>query len=251
MSDITVLVAARAHAVSARPTRSRADASAAALALGLSGTVRLLTAGSLPDAVARDYLALGAPRLEIVECGEAADVLAALLPVLHNVPWVLTGTRSESEHGTGMLPHALAAALGRPVVTDVLAVQPDGDAWIVTQALPKGARRRLRISPPAVLAVSAAAPQTLRHSLADAMAGQIVRTPVQTSGPATAPAGRRVPNSKRRKLLEAKTVQSGHARMLGAIESPSTGGTVLQAGNPHTKAQAVLDYLRAHSLVPF
>jgi electron transfer flavoprotein beta subunit len=91
----------------------------------------------------------------------------------------------------------------------------------------------------------------LRHSLADAMAGQIVRTPVQTSGPATAPAGQRVPNSKRRKLLEAKTVQSGHARMLGAIESPSTGGTVLQAGNPHTKAQAVLDYLRAHSLVHF
>ena len=59
MSDITVLVAARTHAVSGRPTRSRADASAAALALGLSGTVRLLTAGPLPDAVARDYLALG------------------------------------------------------------------------------------------------------------------------------------------------------------------------------------------------
>jgi len=39
--------------------------------------------------------------------------------------------------------------------------------------------------------------------------------------------------------------------MLGAIESPSTGGTVLQAGNPHTKAQVVLDYLRAHSLVHF
>jgi electron transfer flavoprotein beta subunit len=170
---------------------------------------------------------------------------------LRDVPWVLTGTRSEAEHGTGVLPYALAAALGRPLVSDVLAVQPDGNAWIVTQALPKGARRGLRISPPAVLAVSAAAPQTLRHSLADAMAGQIVRTPVRTSGPATAPAGQRVPNSKRRKLLEAKTVQSGHARMLGAIESPSTGGTVLQAGNPHTKAQAVLDYLRAHSLVHF
>ncbi|HEY3048620.1 MAG TPA: hypothetical protein VGJ72_14325 [Polaromonas sp.] len=249
MSIITVLVATRTHPASGRLTRSRADATAAALALGLSVPVRLLTAGAMPDTVARDYLALGAPLLEILEA--EADVLATLLPALRDVPWVLTGTRSEAEHGTGVLPYALAAALGRPLVSDVLAVQPDGNAWIVTQALPKGARRHLRVQAPAVLAVSAAAPQTLRHSLADAMAGQIVRTPVQTSGPATAPAGQRVPNSKRRKLLEAKTVQSGHARMLGAIESPSTGGTVLQAGNPHTKAQAVLDYLRAHSLVHF
>ncbi|WP_394787685.1 electron transfer flavoprotein subunit beta/FixA family protein [Rhodoferax sp.] len=255
MSDITVLVAARSHAVSGRPARSRADATAAALALGLSDKARLLSAGTLPDSVARDYLALGAGRLEILECGESADVPAALLPALRDVPWVLTGTRSESEHGSGMLPYTLAAALGRPVVTDVLAVQPDGSAWIVTQALPKGARRRLRLSPPAVLAISAAAPLTLRHSLADAMAGQIVRTPVASavaaSLPTAAAAGQRVPNSKRRKLLEAKTVQSGHARMLGAIESPSTGGTVLQTGSPQTKAQAVLDYLRTHSLVQF
>lgn len=251
MTDITVLVAARSHAVSGRPTRSRADATAAALALSIYPQARLLSAGPLPEAVARDYLALGASRLEILECGDAADVAAALLPALRDVAWVLTGTRSESEHGTGMLPYALAAALGRPLVTDVLAVQPDGQAWIVTQALPKGARRRLRVSAPAVLAISAAAPQTLRHSLADAMAGQIVRTPMYSSGPAKTPPGERVPNSKRRKLLEAKTVQSGHARMLGAIESPTAGGTVLNSGTPHTKAQAVLDYLRTHSLVQF
>jgi len=153
------------------------------------------------------------------------------------------------------LPYALAAALGRPVIADVLSIEPEGAAWIVTQALPKGARRRLRVHPPAVLVVSATAPQAARHSLADAMAGRIVRTPLQTPAPASAPslapAGQRVASSKRRKLLEARTQQSGHARMLGAIESPSTGGTVLQAGDPHTKAQAVLDYLRTHSLVHF
>ena len=55
----------------------------------------------------------------------------------------------------------------------------------------------------------------------------------------------------RQTLWKARTQQSGHARMLGAIESPSTGGAVLQAGDPHTKAQAVLDYLRTHSLVHF
>ena len=258
MSDITVLVAARHHAVSGRPVRSRADAAAAALALGVSGAVRLLTAGPLPDAVARDYLALGAPLLEVLECGEDADIAARLLPALRDVPWVLAGTRSEAEHGTGstgILPYALAAALQRPVVADVLGIQAEDSAWIVTQALPKGARRRLRVQAPAVLVVSAAASPTLRHSLADAMAGRIVRKPLQatqpSSAPASTPVGQRVAGSKRRKLLEARTQQSGHARMLGAIESPSTGGAVLQAGDPHTKAQAVLDYLRTHSLVHF
>jgi len=249
ITAITVLVAARKHEVSGKSTRSRADATAAALALGLPGTVGLLTAGAMPDSVARDYLALGATQLEILESD--ADSCDVLLPALHNVPWVLAGTRPESEQGTGVLPFALATALGRPVITDVLAVQADGKAWIITQALPKGARRRLRVTPPAVLVVSAAAPVTLRHSMADAMAGAVVRTPVSNAAASSAPKGQLVPRTLRRKLLEARTVQSGHARMLGAIESPSTGGTVLQTGTPQTKAQAVLDYLRTHSLVHF
>ena len=83
------------------------------------------------------------------------------------------------------------------------------------------------------------------------MAGTVVRTSVSNTAASSAPQGQLVPRTLRRKLLEARTVQSGHARMLGAIESPSTGGTVLQTGTPHTKAQAVLDYLRTHSLVHF
>jgi electron transfer flavoprotein beta subunit len=252
MSDITVLVGASTHAVSGRATRSRADATAVALALGLPGQLRLLNAGAMPEAVARDYLALGARRLEVLETGKDEDVATSLLPAVRNTPWILTGTRGESEQGSGVLPFALGAALGRPVVTDVVAVQADGDSWIVTQALPKGARRRLRVSAPAVLAISAAAPVTLRHSLADAMAGTVVRTAAPSTAPTGLPAtGQRVPRGKRRKLLEAHVVQSGHARMLGAIESPSTGGAVLQAGTPKAKAQAVLDYLQAHSLVQF
>lgn len=248
--SITVLVAGRSHAVSGRPTRSRADATAVALALGLNRPVRLLTAGTLPEAVARDYLALGAPMLEMLACDDGADMASALLPFLRDIPWVLTGSRLAAEPGSGVLPHALAARLGRPLITDVLAMEADGAAWIVTQALPKGARRRLRVSAPAVLAISATAPATLRHSLADAMAGQIVRSAVVAAVPSVLP-GQRVPAAKRRKLLEARIQQSGHARMLGAIESPSTGGTVLSTGTPDTKAQAVLDYLRAHSLVQF
>lgn len=254
MKDIVVLVAGRQHPVSGRAVRSRADAVAAALALSVSDQVRLLSAGDMSDAVARDYLALGAPRIELLECAADADLTATLAAPLQGVAWVLTGTRQGIEPGEGVLPYALAAALNRPVISDVLTIQPDGDAWIVTQALPKGARRRLRVQPPAVLAVSASAPLTLRHSLASAVAGEVLRKPATTSAnsPGSTSAARQlVPAHKRRQLLEARRQQSGHARMLGAIESPSTGGTVLKAGDARNKAQAVLDYLRAHSLVHF
>ncbi len=253
MKDITVLVAGRQHPVSGRPVRSRADAVAVALALGASDQVRLLSAGDMPETVARDYLALGAPRLELLPCAPGTDLTVALAAELRDVAWVLTGTRQGIEPGEGVLPFALGAALDRPVICDVLAVRPDGDAWVVTQALPKGARRQLRVVPPAVLAVSAAAPVALRHALASAIAGQVVRKNAapapQTSGLATVREA--VPAHKRRQVLEARRQQSGHARMLGAIDSPSTGGTVLKAGDARSKAQALLDYLRTHSLVDF
>lgn len=249
-TTVTVLVAPRSHPISQRLTRCEADAIAATLALGLQLPVRLLCAGNMPDGVARDYLALGAPLVEVLQCEAEASLLDTLLPALRGVALVLTGTRSEADQGSGVLPYALAAALGRPVLTDVLNVEADGAGWIVTQALPKGARRRLKVLAPAVLAISAAARLTRRHSLADALAGRIVRTAVASVAP-TSPSGKLVPTQKRRKLLEAKTVQSGHARMLGAIDSPSAGGLVLQSGNADIKAQAVLDYLRAHSLVSF
>lgn len=250
MNDITVLVGARPHPVSGRSVRSRADAVAAALALGLSDRVRLLSAGALPDSVARDYLALGAPRIDVLECPANADITAVLSSELSAATWVLTGTRQAPEHGEGLLPFALGAALNRPVITDVLAVAPDGDAWIVTQALPRGARRRLRVTPPAVLAVSAGAPVALRHALASAMAGRITRKRVPTA-PAASDAQTVVPANRRRQMLEARSQKSGHARMLGAIESTSSGGTVLQTGDARSKAQALLDYLRTHSLVHF
>lgn len=249
MNDITVLVGARPHPVSGRTVRSRADAVAASLALGLSGRVRLLSAGTLTDSVARDYLALGAPRIDVLECPADTDITAVLSSELSATAWVLTGTRQAPEHGEGLLPFALGVALNRPVITDVLSVEAEGEAWIVTQALPRGARRRLRVLPPAVLAVSASAPVALRHSLASAMAGHITR-----QRPATTPAAsdaQTVPANRRRQVLEARSQKSGHARMLGAIESTSSGGTVLQTGDAQSKAQALLDYLRTHSLVHF
>jgi electron transfer flavoprotein beta subunit len=249
MSRITVLVAARQHPVSGKPVRSRADAKAVSLALNVPGSdVRLLSAGSLSDALARDYLATGAPAIDIVNT--AAAPCDALAPVLKDVPWVLTGTRSAEEAGGNLLPFQLGAALSRPVITQVVAIEDAGAHWIVTQALPKGARRRLKVRAPAVLAISEAAPVTVRYAQADKTQGRIVRTvPALPLAPADSPVV--LPRGKRRAVLQAKVAQSGHARMLGAIDTPSSGGSVVSTGSPEHKAQVILDYLRAHALVNF
>lgn len=250
MSRITVLVAARQHPVSGKPTRSPTDAKAVAVALTMPGSdVQLLSAGALGDDVARDYLAQGARSIEVIATD--ADVCAALLPALQEVPWVLTGTRSAEEAGSNLLPFQLGAALGRPVVTQVVAAEDRGTHWIVTQALPKGARRRLKVTAPAVLAISAAAPATVRYALTDKTAGRIFRTHAAATQPPSADVGTLIPRSKRRAVLQAKVAQSGHARMLGAIDSPVGGGTVVSTGTPEHKAQVLLDYLRRHALVNF
>lgn len=256
---IAVLVSARVDPVSGRETRNRNDALAATLALGLLGPaeVRLLHVGTMSDAVARDYLALGAPTIDLLEL--AADFLGGVVPALCEAlaatPLVLTGMRANDSHGSGVLPFELAAAMGRPLIADVIGVEAVGLGWIVTQALPKGARRRLRVHAPAVLAISPATPLALRHSHADRMAGQVSRRRLQaapSTPDALAAQEQRVPTARRLKLLEARVVQSGHARMQAAVGSAaSSGGTVISTGSPEDKARAVLHYLRGHALVNF
>jgi electron transfer flavoprotein beta subunit len=260
-AEIAVLVSARTDPVSGRATRNRNDALAATLALGLAGpaAVRLVHAGRMTDAVARDYLALGAATIEILEPDRQAkvDPVAALCELLKPVPLVLTGTRADDGFGSGLLPFALAAAMGRPLIGDVIAIEAQGSAWVVVQALPKGARRRLQVTGPALLAISPASRLALRHAYADQVTGKVLRRSI--SAGSTAPssaiapvAEERVPAARRLQPLEAKVARSGHARMQAAVGSPaSAGGKVITTGTPEDKARAVLDYLRSHALVNF
>lgn len=257
-NELAVLVAARVDPVSGRGTRSRGDAAAVALALGHAAAtrIRLLSAGTMSDEVAREYLALGAGRIELFHA-DPADVVPVLARAVANSALVLTGMRAASGLGSGALPYALAAAMGRPVVADVVGLQAEGAAWIVTQSCPKGARRRLRITVPAVLAVSAALGGALRHSYRDRMAGEIARHP-GLAGSGVPPAATGIawnfePMARRLQVLQARTRHSGHERMLGAIDaqSASRGGALISAGDADEKARAILDYLRLHALVNF
>lgn len=252
-----VLVSTCEHPVSGRATTNKGDALAVALALRIVPVteVRLLSAGPMTEAVARDYLALGAARIDLLEgqAGPADDALAMLVSAVAETPLVLTGARSNGGTGSGLLPYALAAALGRPVIDRVVSVQPQGQAWLVEQALPKGARRQLLVSKPVVLVVSASAPVTLRHAHVFSQTGTLQRLSMAANTPAKPESPRLVPRVLQLQTLQARTEQSGHARMLQAIGSQGSSGAgeVVQTGTPRQKAQLILNHLREHALVNF
>jgi electron transfer flavoprotein beta subunit len=253
---IAVLVSTRIDPVSGRATRSSCDAAAVELAARLDPAPRLVTAGEMSEAVAREYLAIGVPTLTVLRGGPAdANPASALAQVLGDAELVFAGARSEGGLGSGLLPYEVAHALGRPIVADVIDVQRDGSAWIVRQALPRGARRRLRITAPAVLVLSERADRDTRHAFDAAQRGRIETRDAPAATPApTAIAWQFEPARRQRRPLAARSVLSAHARMAGATGTAAgtpTAGTVLREGSAEDKARALLEHLRAQALIFF
>jgi electron transfer flavoprotein beta subunit len=265
-TPVSVLVSLRVDPVSGRATRSRADAAGVALALRALGTGRepqLLNAGALPEAVARDYLALGVSRLTRLPVAHdhLDEVVAALAGACRSTPLVIAGARGESGLASGLLPHALAQQLQRPLLADVidLQAQPDG-GWRVVQALPRGARRTWALDPGAA-AVLVSSPRLaqradlpLRHAWLAAREGRIEDRPftVRPQGTAPALAWQAEPTRRQRRPLTPPSTESGAARMAratGTAAPAARAGVVLAAGSAEDKARQLLDHLRALALV--
>jgi electron transfer flavoprotein beta subunit len=267
-SDLVVLVSVRIDPTSGRATRSRADAAAVALAqkaLGEGSEPWLCTAGEMPDAVARDYLAQGVRQLTRLPLGNGAGlgaVVSSLDPVCRNKGLVLAGPRGECGAASGLLPYALAQRLQRPVINEVVDLQREADGgWRVVQALARGARRSWRLEPgmAAVLVTSPRLAQRedlpQRHAWLAAQAGAIIDQTV--TAPQSMPPSERAtwtfePARKQRRPLAAASTASGAARMAqatGSGESEARGGTVIREGSAVDKARALLEHLRKLSLV--
>jgi len=225
----------------------------------------LCTAGDMPDAVARDYLAQGISQLTRLRIGGPGDVVAALDAVCRNRGLVLAGARGESGTGSGLLPYALAQRLQRPLINEVVDLQREADGgWRVVQALARGARRSWRLEP-GVAAVLVTSPRLAqredlpqRHAWVAAQAGHIADHALAT--PASAPPPKPTKNAdwrleparKQRRPLAAVSAESGAARMAratGSAESEARGGTVIREGSAMDKARALLEHLRKLSLV--
>lgn len=282
LKKIAVLVSVGLHPVSRTARYSRNDAAALALAQKLAAahgaTLDVLHAGDAGNPALADYLALGAPRVEVLPAEPDAEVVPQLAARVAGYDIVLSGMRAEGAFDSGLLPYALAESLGYPIVADALEIDVADGELRVRQFLPKGLRRRVALRVPAVVAVHPLAPATIRYAYARQRAGRIVPSaPATTAAEAqaamsvatatraatvagadtTAIAGGAAavwqvgPATQRPKKLAAIEKRSGHARMVSATVAESRGGRVVIEGTSVEKAKVVLAYLREHQLIDY
>ncbi len=257
---IAVLVCAGQHPVSGQPRYCRNDGLALTLGLNLASTVQVLHAGTASNPALLDYFALGATQIDIVP--NSGDMIENLAAQLTDANLILTGTRAENGEDSGLLPYLLAAKLGLPLVADALTIttrdnQLQEKQLEVLQFLPKGQRRRVLVSLPAVVAVHPSAAVTLNFIYARQNLGSIATLGLSNtvrstlSNAATKPSQWRLEKARQPIKLVAKTAQTGHERLMAAISNKAKGGTVVNEGNNVEKAQVILRYLREHQLIEF
>ena len=253
---IAVLVCAGQHPVSGQPRYCRNDGLALTLGLNLASTVQVLHAGTASNPALLDYFALGATQIEVVP--NSGDMIENLAAQLTDANLILTGTRAENGEDSGLLPYLLAAKLGLPLVTDALTIttrdnQLQEKQLEVLQFLPKGQRRRVLVSLPAVVAVHPSAAVALHFIYARKNLGSINALAANnTIARATQYTKQWRASATRRPIkLVAQTAQTGHERLMAAISNKAKGGTVVNEGNNVEKAQVILRYLREHQLIDF
>ena len=247
---IAALVSVGRNPASGAPRAARNDVLALDAALALAPQVSVLHAGDAAPAL-HDYLAYGAASVEVLPLPPEADALAPLAARVAGYDLILCGQRAEAGQGSGTLPYRLAKALNLPVVSAALELTVLGDAVEIVQFLPKGQRRVVRVSLPAVIALHPLAPRAPRYVYASLRAGCVRSAPAPLAPPSPPSPWRSEPAVKKPQKLKAPETRQGHARMLGAIATQSKGGALVREGAAAEKARAILDYLRANRLIGF
>ena len=252
VKHIAVLVSAGRHPVSGEPRHCHNDSLALALGLNLASKVKVLHAGTPSNSALQDYFALGATQIDVVP--NSGDMIENLAAQLTDTNLILTGTRAENGEDSGLLPYLLAAKLGLPLVADALSITPHENQLQekqleILQFLPKGQRRRVLVSLPAVVAVHPSAAVALHFIHARKNLGSI-NTLTASNTKAKSSQWSAEPARKPIKLV-AQTTQTGHERLMAAISNKAKGGTVVNEGNNVEKAQVILRYLREHQLIEF
>ncbi|MBN3722987.1 electron transfer flavoprotein subunit beta/FixA family protein [Burkholderia sp. Ac-20379] len=259
LSRIAVLVSVGRHPVSGAPRYSRNDAAALELGRTLAGEhgtqLEVLHAGDPNDPALADYLALGARKIDVIECRPGDDAVAPLAGRLAGVDLVLTGTRAEGAFDTGLLPYQVAAKLDYRLAGTAVDIEVQNGEAVIRQFLPKGLRRRVAVTLPAVVAVHPLANAQPRYAYARQRAGSVAPVPAAAvAAPAASAdfaAWKTAPTERKPVKLVAAEKRSGHARMLSATTTESRGGNVVNEGSSVEKAQVILAYLREHQLIDY
>lgn len=253
LQRIAVLVSSGRHPVSGASRYSRNDAAALELGHKLAhqhgAQLDVIHAGDPADPALPEYLALGAQQVEVLNCTPEDDAAQALATRVREHDLVLTGTRAEGAHDSGMLPYRVAALLGYALVGAAVDLEVEAGQARVRQFLPKGLRRRVEAALPAVVAVHPLAEARPAYAYARLRAGSVWPSAAARVPDTEAAAWQSGPAARKPVKFAAAERRSGHARMLGATTTESRGGNVVNAGTSVEKAQVILAYLREHQLI--
>ncbi len=252
---IVVLLSAGRHRVSGQPAPVPVELQAIRLAVdiaGAGGEVTALHAGPELGPLA-DALGHGVGRLDHRVIASGDDPLPSLVAALADAPpdLILTGRSGQGGEDAGLLPYALARALGRPILADAaglgMGMGPEAGTLIVEQALPRGARRRVVLRLPALLTVHPAAPAPLPFAFAARRRGVIATAP---GVPAPqAPEVEERPYRPRPKLIaKAAAGASAAERLKAATQAAGGGGKLLVNPAPDEAAREILAHLASLGL---
>ncbi|WP_222184146.1 hypothetical protein [Geminicoccus harenae] len=250
MAEIVALLSAGCHPETGRLRPAAGDAAALALGLALCASGHRLIglhAGPADDAL-RVYAGFAAFDLVRLDLPAEADALPAILPWLaeRHPALVLAGARAEQGAGTGLLPYALAQAMGAACIPEVAGVEELAERVTLVQALPGGRRRRLAAPAPAVLVAAARAAPPSGWAYARALRARTV--PVTVQEPAATPAWRSEP--ARPLARPVRRIRGGAAARMAAATSFTAGkGQLLVQPPPDEAARVILAYLEAEGLL--
>ncbi len=252
MAEIVVLLSAGRHPATGRPRPAASDARALQLARSLEAEGHQVTAlhAGPDDEPLRGYAGYGPVelvRLDVPADADPAPALAAWL-ALHRPALVLAGARAEHGAATGLLPYALARALGGACVPDAVAVEFLADRITLIQAREGGRRRRLAAPAPAVLTIAHAAPAASGWAYARASRAAVTVAPVMEQPLPAAMSWRTEPARPLARPVR-KVRGSAAARMAAATSFTAGKGRLLVQPDPEEAARAILDYLDAEGLL--
>ncbi|KGK41963.1 electron transfer flavoprotein subunit beta [Nitrincola sp. A-D6] len=250
-SKVAALLSIGQHPLTGRARRADQDARALEMALNLADIELLpVHAGwvdEASEAALRGYIGMGVPELHLLEQPVEADVVPALEVFVRQqqVSLVLCGGRAEAGEGSGLLPYQLAQRLGWPVISGLAEIEHlRSDSVTLLQALPRGQRRRLKVSLPAVLALDSAAPAARQSAFGPARRGQLMQQSADVKADLDRNDWQFQPARKRPKRLKIIKATSARDRFkAAAAKAEASGGEVLQNLSADKSADAILKML--------
>lgn len=251
MAEIVVLLSAGRHPVTGRLRPAESDARALQLARPMQAAghqVTALHAGPADDPI-RAYGGYGNVDLVRLDLNGDADPLPALTDWLgpRRPALILAGARAERGPASGLLPYALAKALGATCISAVTTLEALEERVTLVQALEGGRRRRLAAPAPAILMAAQAAAPPSGWAFAKA-ARATVRVEPAAAPSQSLPSWRIEP--ARPLARPVKKIRGGAAARMAAATTFVTGsGKLLVRPEAEEAARAIADYLEAEGLL--